>query len=100
MAGVQYVLVNLGGGTLLFDAGVNREIERVLRWFGAVQHVEIGFNYLSNPTKMISFPASMETLILESNAITLISLLDSLNAPKYRLCSRWINGIVFENYPS
>jgi hypothetical protein len=51
--------------------------------FRSVKHVEIAFNRLSDPGDAIQFPVTMETLILESNAITSVRILDFLNAPRY-----------------
>ena len=53
--------------------------------FKNVKHVEIGFNHLENPVQTVHLPESLETLILESNEITSLDILDSLHAPKYPL---------------
>jgi len=53
--------------------------------FKNVKHVEIGFNYLENPVQTVHLPESLETLILESNDITSLEILDSLQSPKYPL---------------
>jgi hypothetical protein len=48
-----------------------------------VKHVEIGFNRLPDPSSTIHFPATMETLILESNNLTSLQTLDFVHAPGY-----------------
>jgi len=58
-------------------------VEQLLRWFTKVKHVEVGFNRLSNPPRGMNFPAMMDTLILESNHITSLQILDYLDAPSY-----------------
>ena len=48
-----------------------------------MKHVEIGFNCLPNPNTTIHFSPTMDTLILESNEITSLQVLDYLDAPGY-----------------
>lgn len=59
------------------------EIESILEWFTRVKHVEIGFNRLPNPSRTIHLPLSLETLILESNEISSLQILDFLDAKGY-----------------
>ena len=51
-----------------------------------MKHVEIAFNRLSDLTSTIRFPRSMEALIIESNEITSLQILDYIDAPSYFPC--------------
>jgi len=68
-----------------------------LKWFTGVEHVEIGFNQLRNPERILRFPLTMETLILESNDITSIDVLNNFSAPK-SLPPQLVLTVVFESY--
>ena len=65
--------------------------------FTGVKHVEIGFNHLRNPERILRFPMTMETLILESNDITSIDVLNNFSAPK-SLPPHLVLTVVFESY--